>query len=152
MRSDAMRTRLIALAGMALVLLTACGGGGGGGNGSPAAASSSTPDLRTRPSSPAVLTSTSPAQNQAVTGKTVHVVVSLRNATVVQATTTTIDPTEGHVHLFLDNQLIYMGYTLAQDVPVKPGVYSLKAEFVAADHFPFNPRVYSEAIVFQVTQ
>jgi len=80
----------------------------------------------------------------------VHVVVALQNATVVQATTTTITPTEGHVHLYLDNQLIYMAYQLQQDVSVKPGVYTLKAEYVAADHFPFNPRVYSESIVFTV--
>ena len=145
-----MRTRLIALLGAALVLLSACGGGGGGSSSTPGA--SPTPDLSTRPSSPAVLTIVSPTQNQTVSGATVHVAVSLQNATVVQATTTNVTATEGHVHLFLDNQLIYMGYTLAQDVPVKPGVYSLKAEFVAADHFPFNPRVYSEAVVFSVQQ
>ena len=143
----AMRTRLIALLGAAL-LLSACGGGGGGS--SPTPATSPTPDLASRPSSPAALTIVSPAPNQTATGATVHVVVSLQNATVVQATTTDVTPTTGHVHLFLDNQLIYMGYTLAQDVPVKPGVYALKAEFVAADHFPFNPRVYSAAVVFSV--
>jgi hypothetical protein len=149
MRNDAMRARLIALLGAALLLVTACGGGGGGSP-SPSAAASATPDLATRPSSPGVLQITSPAPNAVVHGSTVHVAVSLQNATVVQATTTQITPTEGHVHLYLDNQLIYMAYSLQQDVPVKPGVYSLKAEFVAADHFPFNPRVYSEAVVFQV--
>jgi hypothetical protein len=149
MRNDAMRARLIALLGPALLLVTACGGGGGGPP-SPSPAASATPDLATRPSSPGVLQITSPAPNAVVHGSTVHVAVSLQNATVVQATTTQITPTEGHVHLYLDNQLIYMAYSLQQDVPVKPGVYSLKAEFVAADHFPFNPRVYSEAVVFQV--
>jgi hypothetical protein len=43
-----------------------------------------------------------------------------------------------------------MGFSLEQDVPVHPGVYTLKAEFVGGDHFPFNPRVYSSSIVFQV--
>ena len=75
---------------------------------------------------------------------------ALKNATVVQLTSTHIQPDQGHVHLYLDNQLIYMAYQLAQDVPVHPGVYSLKAEFVAGDHFPFNPRVWSAVVVFTV--
>jgi hypothetical protein len=148
-----MRRRLIALLGAAL-LLAACGDGGGGGvgggGGSPTPSPSPTVNLATRPSSPAVLQVASPADKAVVTGTKVHVVVSLQNATVVQAASTHITPTEGHVHLYLDNQLIYMAYTLEQDVVVHPGVYTLKAEFVAADHFPFNPRVYSAPIVFAV--
>ena len=141
------RARIAALLGVAL-LLAACGGGGGGGTPSPSA--SPTVDLSTRPSSPAVVSISSPTENQVVHGSTVHVVVSLQNATVVQQTSTQVNPTEGHVHLYLDNQLIYMAYQLQQDVPVHPGVYTLKAEFVAGDHFPFNPRVWSQAIVFTV--
>lgn len=142
------RTRVAALLGVALVMC-ACGASGSGG-GSPTPNASPTVDLSTRPSSPAVLSITSPTPNQVVHGSTVHVVVSLQNATVVQATSTQINPTEGHVHLYLDNQLIYMAYQLQQDVPVHPGVYTLKAEFVASDHFPFNPRVYSSSVVFTV--
>jgi hypothetical protein len=143
-----MRARLIALLGAAL-LLAACGGGGGGSP-SPSAPASATPDLSTRPSSPAALQVTSPSASEVVHGTTLHVAVTLQNATVVKNTTTQITPTEGHVHLYLDNQLIYMAYSLQQDVPVHPGVYTLRAEFVASDHFPFNPRVYSQSIVFQV--
>jgi hypothetical protein len=143
-----MRAPVAALLGAAL-LLAACGGGGGGGS-SPTPSASPTVDLSTRPSSPAVLSITSPTANEIVHGGTVHVAVTLQNATVVQATSTQITPTEGHVHLYLDNQLIYMAYQLQQDVPVHPGVYTLKAEFVASDHFPFNPRVYSTSIVFTV--
>ncbi|HEV7677052.1 MAG TPA: hypothetical protein VGQ42_00625 [Candidatus Dormibacteraeota bacterium] len=131
-----------------LMLLAACGGGGGGGSATPTA--SQTPDLSTRPSSPAVLQVTYPTQGATVAAGTVRVTVALQNATVVQATSTDVKPTEGHVHLFLDNQLIYMAYSLQQDVPVQPGVYTLKAEFVAGDHFPFNPRVYSASIIFTV--
>jgi len=131
------------------LVLAACGGPGGGGS-TPSPSAPSTPDLSTRPSSPATLSIASPTPNEVVHGSTVHVVVTLQNATVVKTTTTQITPTEGHVHLYLDNQLIYMAYALAQDVPVHPGVYTLKAEFVASDHFPFNPRVYSQSIVFTV--
>ncbi|HXA29306.1 MAG TPA: hypothetical protein VN193_11240 [Candidatus Angelobacter sp.] len=146
-----MRARPIAFLGAALLLLSACGGGGGGGA-SPTPAASSTPDLASRPSSPATLEIASPTANEVVHGTSLHVAVALQNATVVKTTTTQITPTEGHVHLYLDNQLIYMAYSLQQDVPVHPGVYTLRAEFVASDHFPFNPRVYSQSIVFSVAQ
>ncbi len=145
-----MRGRIV-MALLAALLLAACGGGGGNpGSPSPSPSASPTVDLSTRPSSPAALAIASPTQNQVVHGSTVHVVVALQNATVVQATTTQITPTEGHVHLYLDNQLIYMAYQLQQDVPVHPGVYTLRAEFVASDHFPFNPRVFSSSVVFTV--
>jgi hypothetical protein len=140
-----MRRRLAMLGLGAVMLLSACGGGGA----APPTAGA-TPNQASRPSSPAILTITSPGNGQVVTGTMVRVVVSLQNATVVKQTSTHIQPDQGHVHLYLDNQLIYMQYSLAQDVTVHPGVYSLKAEFVAADHFPFNPRVYSSVVIFTV--
>jgi hypothetical protein len=36
-----------------------------------------------------------------------------------------------------------MAYGVEQDVAVTPGPHILLAEFVATDHFPFNPRVIS---------
>ncbi len=103
-----------------------------------------------RPSSPATLTITSPADGSTVTGGTIHVAVDLQGAQVVQATSANISPDKGHVHLYIDGNLQFMQYTLAQDFPVHPGVYTIKAEFVASDHFPFSPRVYSKQIVFTV--
>jgi len=143
-----MRPKLLILAVSAVAMVTACGGGGA--TPAPTPTARTTPNPATRPSSPAVLQIVSPVNGAVVTGSTVHVVVSLKNATVVQLTSTHIQPDQGHVHLYLDNQLIYMAYQLAQDVPVHPGVYSLKAEFVAGDHFPFNPRVWSAVVVFTV--
>ena len=104
----------------------------------------------TRPSSPAIVAIVSPAQNAVVTGPTAHVVISLQNATIVPATTTNLRPDEGHVHLYVDNVLVSMNYGLTQDLPVHPGTYLLKAEFVASDHAPFDPRVWSPEIVFTV--
>lgn len=142
-----MRTRALAcLAALLAVTASACGSGGA----SPTPTPGNTPDPGSRPSSPAVLRIVAPTQGQTVTGGTVHVAVSLDGAHVVAQTTTHITPDTGHVHLYLDNQLIYMQYSLTQDVPVHSGTYSLKAEFVAADHYPFNPRVWSETIVFTV--
>jgi hypothetical protein len=103
-----------------------------------------------RPSSPASVAVVKPTAGEIVTGTTVHVVLSLTGATIVSATTTNIRPDEGHVHLYVDNVLVSMNYGLEQDLPVHPGTYSLKAEFVAADHAPFSPRVWSSEVLFTV--
>jgi hypothetical protein len=141
------------VSGLLVLAVAACGGGGAGGfTAAPSDAASlvaPTP-AGSRPSSPAVVSIVSPTANQVVTGTTVQVVLSLQNATVVSATTTNISPTTGHVHLYVDNALVSMNYGLSQTLPVHPGTYVLKAEFVAADHAPFDPRVWSPEIIFTV--
>ena len=102
-----------------------------------------------RPSSPAVVTIVEPAAGQTVSS-TVHVVLSLTGAKIVNQTSTNIRPDEGHVHLFVDNVLKSMNYGLEQDLELSPGTYVLSAEFVAADHAPFNPRVVSAQTIFTV--
>jgi hypothetical protein len=135
------------------VLAAACGGstaaapsnGAQPGTGTSAPAASGG-----RPSSPAVVAIVQPASGATVTGSTVHVVISLTGAEIVPATTTAIRPDQGHLHLYVDNALVSMNYGLEQDLPVHPGTYVLKAEFVAADHAPFSPRVWSPEVFFTV--
>ncbi len=103
-----------------------------------------------RPASPAVVTIVQPTSGQTVTGTSVHVVISLTGAKIVSATTTNVQPDQGHVHLYVDNVLVSMNYGLEQDLPVQPGTYVLKAEFVASDHAPFDPRVWSPEVFFTV--
>ena len=103
-----------------------------------------------RPSSPAVVTIVKPTSGESVTGTSVHVALTLTGAQIVSATTTNIRPDQGHVHLYVDNVLVSMNYGLEQDLPVHAGTYVLKAEFVAADHAPFNPRVWSPEVFFTV--
>ncbi|HEY8921524.1 MAG TPA: hypothetical protein VIN32_02725 [Candidatus Limnocylindria bacterium] len=103
-----------------------------------------------RPSSPAVITIVEPTAGQTVSGTSVHVVLSLTGAKIVPQTTTKIRPDEGHVHLFVDNVLVSMNYGLEQDLTVHPGTYVLTAEFVAADHAPFSPRVVTPQTIFSV--
>ena len=116
------------------------------------AACSGTPSLRPRPSSPATVEILEPKSGATIVGTTAHVVLKLNGAKIVSATTTAIRPDEGHVHLYVNNQLVSMNYGLEQDIPVVPGTLVLRAEFVAADHAPFNPRVQSADIVFTYRQ
>jgi ABC-type glycerol-3-phosphate transport system substrate-binding protein len=137
------------------IVMAACGGPATASLASPSVDSGSpAPSLvspaGSRPSSPAIVSFEEPTPNEAVTGTTVHVVISLKNATIVPATTTAIRSDQGHVHLYVDNVLVSMNYGLTQDLPVHPGTYVIKAEFVAADHAPFDPRVWSDQVAFTV--
>jgi hypothetical protein len=130
--------------GAVAVLIGACAGGPLVTQAPPS------PSLGPRPASPATVEIQQPTANSTVTGATVHVALRLTGATIVAQTTTDIRPDQGHVHLYVNNQLVSMNYGLEQDLPVQPGTIVLKAEFVAADHAPFNPRVWSPEVIFTV--
>jgi hypothetical protein len=126
------------------VLLTACskGGTGGGTTGPPSP----------RPSSPAKLEIVSPTNGQVFRGASVDVPIqlALTGARIVPATTKNITADTGHVHIYLDNQIVTMNFSLDGDIPnVTPGQHILRAEFVASDHLPFDPRVFV-SVTFQV--
>ena len=108
--------------------------------------------LGPRPSSPATVEIVKPAAGETVTGTIAQVVLKLNGARLIMETTIVIRPDEGHLHLYVDNALVSMNYGLEQDVPVTPGSHVMKAEFVAADHAPFNPRVWSAETIFTVRQ
>jgi hypothetical protein len=130
-----------------LILSAAVGCSGDGAPTHPAI-----PSTGPRPSSAATVEIVSPATATTVQGSTVHVVLRLDGARIIPETTTNIRPDEGHVHLYVNNVLVSMNYGLEQDLPVQPGSTVLKAEFVAADHAPFSPRVWSAESVFTVTE
>jgi hypothetical protein len=97
-----------------------------------------------RPSSTATLSFEKPAPGQVVAGGELPVVLRLQGGTIVSAASTTLRPDQGHIHLSLDGRLISMTYGTLQTVDLgtaRPGPHELEAEFVAADHGPFNPRV-----------
>jgi hypothetical protein len=108
------------------------------------------PTIAPRIASDAKVSIREPADGATVVGTSVHVVLKLDGAKIVTETTTNIRPDEGHVHLYLNGQVVSMNYGLEQDLPVTPGTYVLRAEFVAADHAPYNPRVESGDVVFTV--
>jgi hypothetical protein len=97
-----------------------------------------------RPRSTATISFAEPAAGQVVHGDDLPVRIDLTGGRIVQQTTTNITPDTGHLHLYLDGSLVSMAYGTSQDVPVgdlTPGVHRLLAEYVAADHAPFDPRV-----------
>ena len=130
--------RIACLAVLA-ILVAGCGGG-----------PTPSPTLAPRLSSPATVRVVAPEQGATVSGPSTRVVLELVGAVIVPETTTTIRPDEGHVHLYVDNQIVSMNYGLEQDIPVTVGTHAIKAEFVAADHAPFNPRIWTDDVVFTV--
>jgi hypothetical protein len=137
---------LAAVLAVAALLLAACTSGGG-----PTATSTSgTQASGPRPSSPAVLKILEPKNNAVVPASGATLKVSLQHATLVPAGTTNITPTEGHLHVSVDDQLVSMTSGLEQTLPnLTPGTHVLRVEFVASDHAPFDPRVVTQA-VFEV--
>jgi hypothetical protein len=141
------RARPFAPIASAASIVLALAGCNPSGNATPTVAPSA---LGPRPSSPATVEILQPTSGATLTGTSVHVVLKLTGATIVTTTSTNIQPDQGHVHLYVDNVLVSMNYGLEQDLPVHPGTYVLKAEFVASDHAPFNPRVISPEVFFTV--
>jgi len=100
-----------------------------------------------RPASEASIGVTQPVPDQTVTGDTLDVVLTLQGGTIVAAATTKLTADTGHVHLSVDGTLVSMTYGLVQEISVQglaPGTHTLEAEFVAADHGPFDPRVTAQ--------
>jgi hypothetical protein len=154
-----MRRPLLVLLTALLLCLTACSsaaaGGGPSGSGTPTATPYPTPSggLGHRPASPVKITLVAPVNGETIHGASVLVRVSVTGGIVTPTLSAIISPTKGHVHLYLNNQLIYMAYTLQQEIAVQPGLeYSMYAEFVAQDHFPFSPRDVTPTIFFTVAR
>jgi hypothetical protein len=97
----------------------------------------------TRPSSDATISITSPAPGQVFHGDParVDVMVRLQGGRIVPFTSTRLVPNTGHIHVYLDGDLVAMVNTLSRTIEVLPGRHTLTAEFVAVDHVPWNPRV-----------
>ncbi len=124
---------------VALTLVTVAGCGA---RGEPAASPTIS---QIRPRTTAVLTILGPTPGAVVSGTKLRVRLSLAGARIISETTTRLAPDEGHIHLLIDGKVVSMTYGLDQEVEVTKGTHLLQAEFVANDHFPFNPRVITVA-------
>jgi hypothetical protein len=147
-----MRTKRILIVGVVSALaLTApaCASGSTATDGGTSGGASTTSAPSPRPSSTAHLRILSPTNGE-TSPPTVHVRLALTGARIVQTTSTNLRPDEGHIHLYLDGQIVSMNYQLANVIPnVPPGQHVIRAEFVATDHAPFEPRVFVQ-VVFEV--
>lgn len=143
-RSDSFRTAAVVIAFVvAGNVMGACGGSQDGGQPSDTAATS--PIAVERPASTGELTIAKPTNGQRV-GDSVQLEVELRGATIVDQTSTDLQPDEGHLHVMLDGELVSMTSGTSQRLTgLTPGEHLLQVEFVANDHAPFDPRVLAAA-------
>jgi len=102
-----------------------------------------------RPRSTATLSILEPKSGAELSTRTVVVQLTLVGGTITKVVTTNIQPNVGHIHIRLDGRTITLLGSLTDPVPVTPGPHIVEAEFVAADHGPFSPRVLS-AVSFTV--
>jgi hypothetical protein len=114
-------------------------------------AASSTPTATPasgRLSSPAKLSIISPTPGAVVHGTSVVIKVKLENARIVPRTTTQVTPTTGHIHIAVDGRTIalYAGaqYTVTG---LTKGQHLISAEFVEANHIPFDPRIITTVTI-----
>ena len=85
-----------------------------------------------------------PSSGQIVTGEELDVKVRVEDGTVVPGSSTNLTADTGHIHVFLDGELLSMTSSQEETIGIgdlPPGVHRLLAEFVAADHAPFDPPV-----------
>jgi hypothetical protein len=93
--------------------------------------------------STATLSFREPVDGAVLANDEVRVLLLLDGGRVVEGTTP-VSPDTGHLHLSVDGKLVSMTYGTVQIVdlrPYEPGPHTLRAEFVAADHRPFDPPV-----------
>jgi hypothetical protein len=137
--------RLITIGTLVLSLsLSGCGGGASGGQSGPDRSSAN------RPRSPAKLAILSPGNGEVIHSHDVTVRIRLRGARIVKSTSPNIDPRKGHIHVSLDGRIVSMNYALEDTIPkVSAGTHTVRAEFVASDHLPFDPRVLRQ-VAFEV--
>jgi hypothetical protein len=143
------RLRPLTMLAASLLLAALMAGCGGGATSQATPGASST--TASRPSSTAKLKILLPKVEDAQGGPTVTLRVGLKDAKLVEFTSSNLKPNEGHLHVLLDGRLISMTLGLEQKIPdVAAGSHVIRVEFVASDHAPFAPRVVQE-VTFEVT-
>ncbi len=130
-----MRVLAAALLGCVLAWGTACGGG------EPSAA---------RPRSSATVEILEPEASAVIGGEEFTVRIRIEGGRIVQETSRDLTPTEGHVHVSVDGNILSQTYGLTQKLETPPaGKHLMQVEFVAKDHGPFDPRVIA-SVPFEV--
>lgn len=127
---------------IAAILLSACGGDGEAGNGAVRPS-----PVATRPSSTAKLAIVEPESGAVVDGTVARVRLVLTGAELSKEVSRELHEDQGHIHIRLDGRTLTLLGDLDESLvdllgePLSPGPHLLEAEFVAADHGLFDPRV-----------
>lgn len=132
-----MRTKPYAATLLLAVALTACGGA------DEERTPSASPSAQ-RPTSTGTISIVQPSPGEVVEGTTLTVRVKVDGATVLTSGEASKDvrPDTGHVHLALDGETVTLLAGLEYELAdLTPGQHILQAEFAAADHGFFDPRV-----------
>jgi hypothetical protein len=138
------KARILPAAIFAIVGLVACGGDEGGDGKSPTSVPS---PAAQRPSSSAKLALVEPEAGAVLSPDAVRVRLKLTGAELTKEVSRNLRPDQGHIHLRLDGETITLLGDLDENLadilgaPVEEGPHLLEAEFVAADHGPFDPRI-----------
>jgi hypothetical protein len=85
----------------------------------------------------------SPSNGEEVEAGTVDVQVDVKNATVAESA----DAEGGHIHIFVDEEMVSMPYTTDSTVDLKPGEHSITVEYVDTEHMSFDPPVTATVTV-----
>jgi hypothetical protein len=90
-------------------------------------------------SSEAVVSIVEPSNGERVdAGKPVTVRVALQNGSIAMSPT---DEIGGHLHLYLDDKLQQMPYSMEAKIELPAGAHQLRVEFVDHRHVSFDPPV-----------
>lgn len=79
-------------------------------------------------------------------GEPIDVEVTLQGATT-EPTSATGDEVVGHIHVFVDGQLLQMPTETSTELELERGDHTVAVEFVGDDHVSFEPRVIEEVEV-----
>jgi hypothetical protein len=113
-----------------------------------------TPPSAVRPTTSAILSIVQPTEGATVEGDELTVVLHLTGGRIIEGDSTTNVPDAGHLHVMIDGAMLSMGYGLEQTIPIgdlPEGTHEVQAEFVAADHGPFEPRVTATSTFVKAT-
>lgn len=69
--------------------------------------------------------------------------IKLTDGTLVPLTQTVGTPTEGHLHIYVDSQLVDMAVSDRPTLDIPDGKHIVQVEFTGADHKSFNPPITS---------
>ena len=151
-RRNARRALALLVCGIAM---SACGSTGSGSSATTSFSLTVLPSPTAGPThaepSPVKLTLASPLNDEIISGTTVHVTVTVTGGTITSQYSQHVSATVGHIHLYMNSQLVSMAYATSTDLPIEAGAeYSLYAEWVAEDHGSFTPRDVTPKIYFTV--